>query len=63
MNLTRSSGRVGSDAQYFEPKRPFSSPSKQTNRTDRLGAIGRRENALANASTPEVPLALSSAPG
>ena len=42
MNLTRLSGRVGSAVQCFEPKRPFSSPSKQIKRIDRRGAIGMR---------------------
>ena len=63
MNLTRPSGSVGSAVQCFEPKRPFSSPSKHTNRIERRGAIGKLEKARANSSTPEVPLALSSAPG
>ena len=50
MNLTRLSGRVGLAVQCFEPKRPFSSPSKQIKRIDRLGAIGKLEKARASSS-------------
>ena len=56
------SGSVGCATQYLEPSKPFSSPSKNANRTDRRGVSGSKAEARARESSPEVPLALSSAP-